>query len=444
MPAASSSLISLSQFSASAQLVCPSGSTAAEPLPHAAVYKVDIITGTVRGAGTHAPAVVQLVGAEGVSAEYVLGNDQDEYGFERGSRKVYELDIGTELGTLQRVKVQQVPASVAELGSDWYLDRIEVTGPEGVCWRFPCDAWFGRTEGDDYTGVMERTLTASEVQPVAAPRRLATPLAVSASAVALPHPEKVGAGHPKAVNRKAEGWGGEDAYFCSTAEDGTFALGVADGVYMWKQQGIDSGLFSRSLMAYARQAVLEGERDPVKVLRKAEDGNERDGLKGSSTACVVLIDTAQGQLKSANVGDSGFLIVKRGGSGEQLSVKYHSPQQEHSFGCPYQLGHYEGADSPEDAMLMTVPVEAGDFVVLGSDGLWDNLSDEQILEEVRASLHAREGASAAAHRLAAAAFRHSLDRHSQTPYSLGASEAFDMVYSGGKMDDITVVVALLR
>ncbi len=41
---------------------------------------------------------------------------------------------------------------MAELGSDWYLDRIEVTGPEGVCWRFPCDAWFGRTEGDDYTG----------------------------------------------------------------------------------------------------------------------------------------------------------------------------------------------------------------------------------------------------------------------------------------------------
>ena len=29
------------------------------------------------------------------------------------------------------------------------------------------------------------------------------------------------------------------------------------------------------------------------VLRKADDGNERDGLKGSSTACVVLIDTVQ-------------------------------------------------------------------------------------------------------------------------------------------------------
>ena len=31
----------------------------------------------------------------------------------------------------------------------------------------------------------------------------------------------------------------------------------------------------------------------------------------------------------------------------------------------------------------------------------------------------------------------------QTPYSLGASEALDMIYNGGKSDDITVVVARL-
>ena len=30
-----------------------------------------------------------------------------------------------------------------------------------------------------------------------------------------------------------------------------------------------------------------------------------------------------------------------------------------------------------------------------------------------------------------------------TPYSVGATEAFDMVYSGGKKDDITVVVAIV-
>ena len=39
-------------------------------------------------------------------------------------------------------------------------------------------------------------------------------------------------------------------------------------------------------------------------------------------------------------------------------VKYHSPQQEHSFGCPYQLGHFPNADHGDDAMLMTLPVRS--------------------------------------------------------------------------------------
>lgn len=51
---------------------------------------------------------------------------------------------------------------------------------------------------------------------------------------------------------------------CVCDRDGTFGLGVADGVYMWKQKGIDSGLFSRSLMRYAREAIMAGERDPAK------------------------------------------------------------------------------------------------------------------------------------------------------------------------------------
>ena len=41
-----------------------------------------------------------------------------------------------------------------------------------------------------------------------------------------------------------------------------------------------------------------------------------------------------------------------------------------------------------------------------------------------------DSASSLALRLATAAFHHSVDRSGQTPYSLGASEAFDMVYSG--------------
>ena len=64
----------------------------------------------------------------------------------------------------------------------------------------------------------------------------------------------------------------------------------------------------------------------------------------------------QGQLRSANVGDSGYMLLTEVPAGGRYELRYHTPQQEHSFGCPYQLGHYEGADAPEDAMLMTLPV----------------------------------------------------------------------------------------
>ena len=42
--------------------------------------------------------------------------------------------------------------------------------------------------------------------------------------------------------------------------------------------------------------------------------------------------------------------------------------------------------------------------------------------------------------LLARAYDVSMDRSRLTPYSLAATEHFDMVYSGGKKDDISVVV----
>lgn len=42
------------------------------------------------------------------------------------------------------------------------------------------------------------------------------PIAVAASAMSVPHPEKVADGR-RAVNRRGEGHGGEDAYFYCTS-----------------------------------------------------------------------------------------------------------------------------------------------------------------------------------------------------------------------------------
>ena len=65
----------------------------------------------------------------------------------------------------------------------------------------------------------------------------------------------------------------------------------------------------------------------------------------------------QGRLTSANLGDSGFIVLAEKQEHDSvMQIKYHSPQQEHQFGFPYQLGHHENADSVDDAMLMTLPV----------------------------------------------------------------------------------------
>ena len=80
------------------------------------------------------------------------------------------------------------------------------------------------------------------------------------------------------------------------------------------------------------------------------------GMQGSSTCCIVLLDTQHGRLASANIGDSGFMILGVTPNNAKPHVKFRTPQQEHQFGCPYQLGHHAAADPPEDAMLTTLPV----------------------------------------------------------------------------------------
>ena len=67
------------------------------------------------------------------------------------------------------------------------------------------------------------------------------------------------------------------------------------------------GIYARELMKLTEETVSAGERDAVKVLCEACDGNKE---RGTSTACVALLN--DGQLNSVNVGDSGFIIIREG------------------------------------------------------------------------------------------------------------------------------------
>jgi len=89
-------------------------------------------------------------------------------------------------------------------------------------------------------------------------------------------------------------------------------------------------------------------------------------------------------------------------------------------------------------------VSSGDVVILGSDGLWDNIAVTTLAKTVTGEILKGSRPSVIAQRLAGMAFEAAMDRKGSTPYSEGASEEFDMIYSGGKPDDITILVTHLQ
>ncbi|KAJ1671014.1 hypothetical protein EV182_007867, partial [Spiromyces aspiralis] len=124
--------------------------------------------------------------------------------------------------------------------------------------------------------------------------------------------------------------------------------------------------------------VRYSEASPVDILRTAyEKTLEEFGelkLKGSSTACIVLL--RDDELRVANLGDCGLTVVRQG------DMIFRTEEQQHSFNYPYQLGTGEHSDKPTDAQIFRLKVRRGDIIIVGTDGLFDNLFDEDILEEV--------------------------------------------------------------
>ena len=83
-------------------------------------------------------------------------------------------------------------------------------------------------------------------------------------------------------------------------------------------------------------------------------------------------------------GDSGFLLVRSG------AVIFRSPALQHFFDCPLQFAAYpdytNATDTSDDAGLYEIPLQAGDMIVAGTDGLWDNVPQEDILTSLPSSL----------------------------------------------------------
>lgn len=234
----------------------------------------------------------------------------------------------------------------------------------------------------------------------------------------LPHPDKVETG-------------GEDAHFICAEKQ---VIGVADGVGGWADVGVDAGIYARLLMSNSMTAILEDSKDgvdPAKILEKAHADTK---VIGSSTACIIAL-TDQG-IHAINLGDSGFIVIRDG------STVFRSPVQQYGFNFPYQLASGAGGDLPSSGQVFTFPVASGDVIVAGTDGLFDNLYDNEIAALVVQAKRSGLKPQATAQNIATLAQQRALDKHRQTPFAAAAHDA-GFRYVGGKLDDITVVVSYI-
>lgn len=301
----------------------------------------------------------------------------------------------------------------------------------------------------------------------------------------------------------------------------TFA-GVFDGVGSWHELDVDPRAYAEALAQRCQESVwraaAKGLPPPStqQVLKEGHEAVKSDGVIGSSTATVFCLDSATQQISITCLGDSGLILLRdtdvtrvgsllRGGTAAGIRpgwrVSARATQQLRGFNQPYQLGFAGPENSgrfeePEQAETLVLPVHDEDIVVCASDGLFDNMDEEDILailkdwdqNDLRRRMEARRVNSAAvrgesmephphphlaggglaahaallasapleppgflvdsrspglralAEKLAHKAKEYSMDRMRDGPFSRLAKEN-DVLWShGGRPDDVTVIV----
>jgi protein phosphatase PTC7 len=152
---------------------------------------------------------------------------------------------------------------------------------------------------------------------------------------------------------------------------------------------------------------------PIKILSNSYNAllENKNGLIGSSTACVIVFHRESHSVHAANLGDSGFIIIRNN------KIVHRSLEQQHYFNSPFQLAIHPSLNNnnsnsnedslisdlyvfclgwvfivfktflfcffrPESASTSTFEVVEGDFIIIATDGLWDNLPESSLLTEI--------------------------------------------------------------
>jgi serine/threonine protein phosphatase PrpC len=103
---------------------------------------------------------------------------------------------------------------------------------------------------------------------------------------------------------------------------------------------------------------------------------------GSSTCTILLLDRQSGRVYTSYIGDSIYMILRYDEKKCKYYKEFKSEEQMHNeyFNTPFQVGK-EG-DDPENAITNSHQLVNNDIIISATDGLWDNLEVEKIIEIV--------------------------------------------------------------
>mmetsp|Transcript_7965 Transcript_7965/g.16692 ORF Transcript_7965/g.16692 Transcript_7965/m.16692 type:complete len:414 (-) Transcript_7965:119-1360(-) len=284
------------------------------------------------------------------------------------------------------------------------------------------------------------------------------PLCFNARAYQQTHPAKVRMGYKDA-----------DATLTSP-----MLLGVCDGVSQLEEFNMDPSLLPNELLRTCEELAMmqlmpdmpvspqDAYRGPISLLKEAYEETES---YGSTTVLLAALDNGtriHGKLHPMiavlSIGDCELLMLRRtNGRHEELEAVFHTEMQriDYNVQTPLQLARVDGRiDEDFDESIALEVIEKGsavhcvsayegDILVLGSDGVFDNLFLDEIVEICNEILQpSKTGAFAPMlpSMLSQVAQRIVKESHGKSD-AKGGQFVDTPIGKGGKVDDTSVVVA---
>lgn len=223
---------------------------------------------------------------------------------------------------------------------------------------------------------------------------------------------------------------GEDSHSLSDT-----MICLADGVGGWNKVGVDPSKYSTELIhnysALYRKEIKSNKKEINDIALFAKASHLTQSI-GSSTFCSLRININDSTLKSINLGDSGYILIRNN------KILFKSKEQQHSFNFPFQVG--TNGDSPMSAQIQTHQIENEDSILLGTDGLWDNMYKEQLLNIIKHGKQNNISNDKILLKIGTICYNLSKKRNYISPFSKNSN----LKYFGGKPDDITIILSQIK